>query len=109
MQFGVLYSEIRSACKRLYLATDGNRSSRDEVVGFRGYIGKLRITDRFIDHSELIREQWQGNVFEENFADIHQWKCLGKQHSLSLSYLQSIDISTSKIFLFTGFYIYYRY
>uniref|UniRef100_A0A8R1TRF8 Peptidase_M43 domain-containing protein n=2 Tax=Onchocerca TaxID=6281 RepID=A0A8R1TRF8_ONCVO len=76
-EFGVLYSEIRSACKRLYLATDGNRSSRDEVVGFRGYIGKLRITDRFIDHSELIREQWQGNVFEENFADIHQWKCLG--------------------------------
>ncbi|MCP9256817.1 Pappalysin-1 [Dirofilaria immitis] len=69
--------EIRSACKRLYLATDGNRFSRDEVIGFRGYIGKLRITDRFMHHSELIREQWQGNVIEENFADIHQWKYLG--------------------------------
>ncbi|EFO20124.2 hypothetical protein LOAG_08369 [Loa loa] len=76
-EFGVLYSEIRSACKRLYLGTDGNRFSRDEIIGFRGYIGKLRITDHFMDHSELIREQWHGNIIEENFADINQWKYLG--------------------------------
>ncbi|VDM12650.1 unnamed protein product [Wuchereria bancrofti] len=51
-EFGVLYSEIRSACKKLYLATDGSRFSRDQIIGFRGYIGKLRITDRFMNHSE---------------------------------------------------------
>uniref|UniRef100_A0A0R3RPL3 LNR domain-containing protein n=1 Tax=Elaeophora elaphi TaxID=1147741 RepID=A0A0R3RPL3_9BILA len=76
-EFGALYSEIRSACKRLYLATNGNRFSRNEVIGFRGYIGKLRITDHSMDHSELVREQWQGNVIEENFVDIHRWKHLG--------------------------------
>ncbi|EJW86679.1 hypothetical protein WUBG_02413 [Wuchereria bancrofti] len=76
-EFGVLYSEIRSACKKLYLATDGSRFSRDQIIGFRGYIGKLRITDRFMNHSELIREQWQGNVIEEKFSDVRHWKHLG--------------------------------
>ncbi|VDO33077.1 unnamed protein product [Brugia timori] len=74
-QFGVLYSEIRSACKKLYLAIDS--SGRDQIVGFRGYIGKLRISDRFMNHSELIREQWEGNVTEEKFSDFRHWKHLG--------------------------------
>nr|CRZ24157.1 Bm9784 [Brugia malayi] len=74
-EFGVLYSEIRSACKKLYLAIDS--SGRDQIVGFRGYIGKLRISDRFMNHSELIREQWEGNVTEEKFSDFRHWKHLG--------------------------------
>ncbi|VDN92042.1 unnamed protein product [Brugia pahangi] len=98
-QFGVLYSEIRSACKKLYLATDSSR--RDQIVGFRGYIGKLRISDRFMNHSELIREQWEGNVIEEKFSDFRHWKHLGMHHWLGqvkkkknsktnkLSYLQA--------------------
>uniref|UniRef100_A0A915PK42 Peptidase M43 pregnancy-associated plasma-A domain-containing protein n=1 Tax=Setaria digitata TaxID=48799 RepID=A0A915PK42_9BILA len=82
--FGILYSEIRSACKRLYLATDGSGFHRDEIIGFRGFVKKLRITDRFLDHSQLIQGQWEGNAIEENFTDVHQWRLLGARSDLGI-------------------------
>ncbi|VDN02309.1 unnamed protein product [Thelazia callipaeda] len=77
-EFGALYSELRSACKRLYLGADGGRFRRDEVIGFRGFIGKLRITDRPMHHLNFYEEQWMGNIIEDNFLNTDQWKLLGK-------------------------------
>uniref|UniRef100_A0AAF5Q585 Uncharacterized protein n=1 Tax=Wuchereria bancrofti TaxID=6293 RepID=A0AAF5Q585_WUCBA len=54
--------------QKKYLATDGSRFSRDHIIGFRGYIGKLRITDRFMNHSELIRREMSLKNFQTSVS-----------------------------------------